>query len=46
MQEGDETIGAICLRDISSRELHIPERPEVALHIASATTLTINQPRI
>jgi hypothetical protein len=46
MQEGDEPVGAICLRDISSRELHIPERPEDALHIASATALTINQPCI
>jgi hypothetical protein len=41
---GDEPIGRIALRDISTRELHNPQHPELAIHIVHATALTFNPP--
>ena len=44
ISEGDLPIGRIALRDISARELHDPQHPELALHVVRATALTINPP--
>lgn len=43
-RQGDLPIGRIALRDLSARELHDPQHPELALHVVRATALTINPP--
>ncbi|RLC65669.1 MAG: hypothetical protein DRI48_06465 [Chloroflexi bacterium] len=40
----DEPIDYIALRDITSRELHLPDHPELAVHVVQATALALNLP--
>lgn len=43
-EPGAEPRDYIALRDLASREMHLPEHPELAVHIVQATALTINPP--
>jgi hypothetical protein len=43
-EPSDKPIDYVALRDITSRELHLQDHPELAVHVVQATTLALNLP--